>query len=86
MKEPCLGIVAIVAIFHHEIPKVGVVNHLHMRIVHNLVKFPPPSMALYPPLYTYIARASCTMVLVNHRVLRPVHVHGTKTCALVHYM
>ena len=40
----CLGIVAIIAIFHHEMPKVGVVNHLRMRIVHNLVKFPPPSI------------------------------------------
>ena len=41
----CLGIVAIIdnfGIFHHEMPKVGVVNHLRMRIVHNLVKFPPP--------------------------------------------
>ena len=42
----CLGIV----IIHHEMPKVGVVNHLHMRIVHDLVKFPPPLIFLYPPL------------------------------------
>ena len=31
-------------------PEVGVVNHLRMRIVHNLVEFPPPLIALYPPL------------------------------------
>ena len=27
---------------HREVPKVGVVNGLRMRIVHNLVEFPPP--------------------------------------------
>ena len=42
----CLGIVVI----HHEMPKVGVVDRLHMRIVHSLVKFPPPLIALYSPL------------------------------------
>ena len=41
----CLGIVVI----HQEMPKVGVVDHLHMRIVHNLVKFPPPLVALIHP-------------------------------------
>ena len=43
----CLGIIVI----HHEMPKVGVVNHLRMHIVHNLVKSsPPPLIALYLPL------------------------------------
>ena len=47
----CLGIVAIIDnIFHHEMSEVGVVNHLRMRIVHNVVKFPHPLIALYPPL------------------------------------
>ena len=49
MKKPlffCLGIIVI----HHEMPKVGVVNRLCMRIVHNLVKFRPLLIALYPPL------------------------------------
>ena len=45
----CLGIVVI----HDKMPKVGVVNRLRMRIVHNLVKFPPPSVALYLPLKTH---------------------------------
>ena len=31
-------------------PKVGVVNRLRMRIVQNLVEFPPPLIALHPPL------------------------------------
>ena len=34
---------------HREVPKVGVVNRLRMRIVHNLVEFPPPLIALHPP-------------------------------------
>ena len=51
----CLSIVAIIDNFgifefHHEMLKVGVVNHLRMRIVHDLVKFPPPLIALYPSL------------------------------------
>ena len=33
----CLGIV----VTHREMPKVGVVNRLRMRIVQNLVEFPP---------------------------------------------
>ena len=33
--------------------KVCVVNHLRMRIVHNLVKLPPPLIALYLPLNHY---------------------------------
>ena len=31
-------------------PEVGVVNRLRMRIVQNLVEFPPPLIALHPPL------------------------------------
>ena len=42
----CLGIV----VSQREMPKVGVVNRLHMRIVQNLVEFPPPLIALHPPL------------------------------------
>ena len=45
MKEPlflALASLPLFGIFHHEMPKVGVVNHLRMRVVHNLVKFPPP--------------------------------------------
>ena len=30
----------------------GVVNRLRMRIVQNLVEFPPPLIALHPPLVT----------------------------------
>ena len=44
----CHGIV----VTHHEMPEVGVVNCLRMRIVHSLVKFPPHLIALYPPLHT----------------------------------
>ena len=42
----CLGIV----IIHDKMPKVGVANRLRMRIMHNFVKFPPPSIVPYPPL------------------------------------
>ena len=49
----CLGIIVI----HHEMPKVGVVNRLCMRIVHNLVKFPPLLIALYPPLVSECFKA-----------------------------
>ena len=45
----CLGII----VSHREVPKVGVVNRLRMRIVHNLVEFPPPLIALHPPLPFY---------------------------------
>ena len=45
----CLGINA----SHCNMPKVGVVTCLRMRIVHNLVKFPPPLIALYPSLLMY---------------------------------
>ena len=31
-------------------PQVGVVTHLHLHLVHNRVKFPPPLIALYPVL------------------------------------
>ena len=31
-------------------PKVGVVESLRMHTVHNFVKFPPPLLALHPPL------------------------------------
>ena len=43
----CFGIVII---HHHNMPKVGVVTRLHMHYVHNLAKFPPPLITLYPPL------------------------------------
>ena len=42
----CLGII----VSHREMPKVGVVNRLRMRIVQNLVEFPPPLIALHPHL------------------------------------
>ena len=42
----CLGMV----VSHSEMPKVGVVNRLRMRIVHSPVEFPTPSIALHPPL------------------------------------
>ena len=35
---------------HREMPKVGVANRSRMRIVQNLVEFPPPLIALHPPL------------------------------------
>ena len=41
-----LGIV----VSHRKMLKVGVVNRLRMRIVQNLVEFPPPLIALHPPL------------------------------------
>ena len=51
----CLCIVA----SHSEMPKVGVVNRLRMRIVQNLIEFPPPLLALHPLLHTvYIAFVS----------------------------
>ena len=42
----CFGIV----VTHREMPKVGVVNRLRMRIVQNIVEFPPLLRALHPPL------------------------------------
>ncbi len=50
----CLGIV----VSHREMPKVGVVNRLRMRIVQNLVEFPPPLIALHPPLM-YVSLCIC---------------------------
>ena len=41
-----LGIV----VNHCTMPEVGVVNRLRMRVVQNLVEFPPPLIALHPPL------------------------------------
>ena len=46
----CLGIV----VSHRKMPKVGVVNRLRMRNVQNLVEFPPPLIALHPPLMLYL--------------------------------
>ena len=49
-----------IVIIHREMPKVGVVNRLHMCIVHNLIKFPPPLIALYPPLL-HVHVPSCSL-------------------------
>ena len=53
----CLGIVVSL----REMPKVGVVNRLRMRFVHNLVEFPPPLIALHPPLRTISATCNLTV-------------------------